>query len=63
MYEYSTQADKAVRIGRQGDVLYGVFKGSEYVYEDFRRADEGARLRPSFRVGHGMVYRKNEGAL
>ena len=63
MYEYSTQADKAVRIGRQGDVLYGVFKGSEYVYEDFRRTDEGRRLCPKVRIRNGMDNRTNEGAL
>ena len=63
MYEYSTQADKAVRIGRQSYVLYGVFKGSEYVYEDFRRTDEGRRLCPKVRVRYGMDNCTNEGAL
>ena len=63
MYEYSTQADKAVRIGRQGYVLYGVFKGSEYVYENLGRTNEGGRLCPSSRTGNGMDNRTNEGAL
>jgi hypothetical protein len=63
MYEYSTQADKAVRIGRQGYVLYGVFKGSEYVYENLGRTNEGGRLCPPVRIRYGMVYSTNEGAL
>lgn len=63
MYEYSTQADKAVRNGRKSYVLYGVFSCPKYVYEDLGRTDEGARLRSPIRVRYGMVYRKDEGAL
>jgi hypothetical protein len=63
MYEYSTQADKAIRTGRQSDVLYGVFSCPKYVYENLGRTDEGARIRSPIRVRYGMVYGKNEGAL